>query len=84
MLPEFNGSVVHRVGLYRQVNRHFWPLFAHHHDQTWVSHDECVGFEVDYGFDVAHIGADFIVVGQQVAGDKQFFATGMGFLNALL
>ena len=82
VLPKLHRRPVDGVGLHREVNVHLGPLLAHHHDEARVGHDEGVGLHRDDGFDVTYIGAHLVVVRQQVAGQKELFATRMGFGNA--
>ena len=73
-LPKFHGRVIDRIGLNGQVNRLLRPLFAHHHDQTRIGHNQRVGLHGDHRLNVGHIGFDFAVVRQQIGGDVEFFA----------
>ncbi|EWS63368.1 hypothetical protein Y695_03400 [Hydrogenophaga sp. T4] len=88
LLPELHRRAVGGVGLHREVDRHLGPeafvhLLAHQHDQAGVGHDERVGLEFDHRLQVAKVGAQLVVVRDQVAGDEEFFAACMGFFDAL-
>ncbi len=82
LLPELHSCPVHGVGLHREVDGHFGPFFAHHHDQARVGHDQAVGLHGNHRLDVAQVGAHLVVVRQQVAGDKKLLVADVGFFNA--
>ena len=81
LLPEAHGGKVHGIGLHRQMHRHLRPGFAHHHDQTGVSHDQRVGLERHHRRHVGQIGAYLGVVRQNVADNVKQFAAGMRLAN---
>ena len=86
-LPKFHRHIVHGVGLHGKVDWHiriiaFVHALAYHHDETGVGHDETIGFHRNDGFNIAQISANLVVMRQQIAGDKEFFATFMRFTNA--
>ena len=83
LLPELDGGVVGGVGLHREVNHGLGPLFLDHHDQAGVGHDQRVGLHLDDGLDVAQVGADLVVVGNDVGRQEKLLATLVGFLDAL-
>ncbi len=80
--PEFHRRVVDGVGLHRKMDRHFRPAFAHHRDQAGVGHDQRVRLHGDDRLHVRHVGLHLGVVRHQVAGDEQFLAQCVCFLNA--
>ena len=84
VLPEFHAPVVGGVCLNGQVDRHFRPFFAHGHDQTWIRHNQRVGFHGNQGFHIGNEGFEFGVVRQRVDGQEEFFVALVRFFNTLL
>ncbi len=87
-VPELHRRAVGGVGLHREVDRHLGPaaalhLLAHQHDEPGVGHDERVGLEGHHRRQIAEVGAQLVVVRDQVAGDEEFFAARMRFCDAL-
>ena len=64
------------------MNGYLGPLFAHHHDEAGVGHDDAIRLHCNHGFDVAHIGANLVVVRQQVAGDEKLLSSLVSFSDA--
>ena len=82
--PELHRGKVHRIGLYRQVDGHIRPGFAHHHDQTGVRHNQCIRSHGNDRLHVTQIGLYLAVVRGNIVGQVEFFAQRMSFIDAFL
>jgi hypothetical protein len=79
LAPEAHGREVDRVGLHREMHRHFRPGFANHVDQPGVGHDQRVRLERHDRRHVGQVGTHLGVVRQDVADHVQFLAGGVRF-----
>ena len=80
--PEFYGSPVYRVGLYREMDGLVWPFFPHQHDQAGIRHDQGIGFLLQYRFQIPEVGAYLVVVRCYVGNKVELFAQLVGPFNA--
>jgi len=83
VLPELYSSGVDDIGLHGQVYDDVWPLFAHHHDQPGIRHDQRIGAHFDNRLQIPEIGFYLVVVWRDIAGEEKQFARGVRFRNSL-
>ena len=79
--PKFDRSKIHHVRLYREMHFHFWPPFTHHHNQSWIGHNQGIWLHGNHWLHIAHIGFHLGVMGGNIAGEVEFFTQLVRFLD---
>ena len=65
------------------MNGNVGPLVPYHHDQARIGHDQGIRLHVGNGGHIVQIGFQFGVVRVDIAGDVEFSAAPVGFVDSL-
>ncbi len=66
------------------MNIHLRERLAHHHDQTWIRHNQCIRSHINNRFQIANEGFQLGVMRGDIHHDVEFFTQRMGLVNAEL